>query len=94
MSINYIASASTPVDPPEGSNALNPTVVTPPVGMQAGDLVLMIAQARASSGTLSINTDGGQTWTSETQQNHTNRQIRLLVQIQWHMDCQSTRYLR
>jgi hypothetical protein len=45
--------------------------------MQAGDLVLMIAQRRASSGTLAISNAGGQSWTSETQQNQTNCRIRL-----------------
>jgi hypothetical protein len=77
MSIAYFASASTPVDSATATNTTNPTVVTPPGSMLAGDLVLMIAQARASSGTLSINNNGGQTWTSETQLNYTNRQIRL-----------------
>jgi hypothetical protein len=75
MSITYFGSASNPVD--NGSNNANPTAVAPPGGMQAGDLVLMIAQARASSGTLAISTTGGQSWTSETQQNQTNCRIRL-----------------
>jgi hypothetical protein len=45
--------------------------------MLAGDLVLMIGESRASSGTLSISETGGQTWTSETQVNQTNCRIRL-----------------
>jgi hypothetical protein len=69
ISISYIASASLPVDPPVGSNALNPTAVTPPGGLLAGDLVVMIGQARNTSGALSINTTGGQAWTPLTQQN-------------------------
>jgi hypothetical protein len=77
ISINYISSASTPIDPPEGSNALNPTAVTPPGSMLAGDLVLMMAEARATSGALSINNNGGQTWASATQQNGANVRIML-----------------
>jgi hypothetical protein len=75
MAITYFGSASTPAD--NGTNTANPTVVTPPGSMQAGDLVLMIAQARASSGTLAISQAGGQTWTSQTQQNQTLCRIRL-----------------
>ena len=75
MAITYFGSASTPAD--NGTNTANPTAVTPPGSMQAGDLVLMIAQARASSGTLAISNAGGQSWTSETQQNQTNCRIRL-----------------
>jgi hypothetical protein len=75
MAITYFGSASTPVD--NGTNTANPTVVTPPGSMQAGDLVLMIAQARATSGTLAISSTGGQSWTSQTQQNQSNCRIRL-----------------
>jgi hypothetical protein len=75
MAITYFGSASNPDD--NGKNNDNPTAVTPPVSMQAGDLVLMIAQARASSGTLAISNAGGQSWTSEAQQNQTNCRIRL-----------------
>jgi hypothetical protein len=75
MGITYFDSASNPGD--GGSNTANLTAVTPPGGMQAGDLVLMIAQARASSGTIAINRTGGQTWTSEPQYDGTNCQLRL-----------------
>jgi len=75
MGITYFGSASTPAD--NGTNTANPTAVTPPGSMRAGDLVLMIAQARASSRTLAISSTGGQAWTSETQQNRTNCRIRL-----------------
>jgi hypothetical protein len=75
MGITYFGSASTPAD--NGSNTANRTAVTPPGGMQAGDLVLMMAQARASSGTLAIFNAGGQSWTSENQQDQTNCRIRL-----------------
>ncbi|MGB7575203.1 MAG: hypothetical protein WBN53_15230 [Thermodesulfobacteriota bacterium] len=75
MSITYFGSASTPAD--GGTNTTNPTVVTPPGGMLAGDLVLMIAENRNSTATLAISNTGGQSWTSETQQNQTNCRIRL-----------------
>jgi len=75
MSIAYFNSASTPAD--GSSNTTNPTVVTPPTGMLAGDLVLMIGESRDSTSTLAISNAGGQSWTSETQQNQTNCRIRL-----------------
>jgi hypothetical protein len=75
MKIDYFASASTPAD--NGTNTANPTAVTPPVGMLAGDLVLMVAQSRDSTATIAISNTGGQSWTSETQQNQTNCRIRL-----------------
>jgi hypothetical protein len=73
--MTYFGSASTPVD--NGSNNANPTAVTPPGSMQAGDLVLMIGQARANAGALTISAPGGQSWTSETQQNQSNCRLRL-----------------
>ena len=76
MSITYFGSASTPTTD-NGTNTANPTAVTPPAGLLAGDLVLMIAQARASTGTLAISNAGGQTWTSETQVTQTNCRIAL-----------------
>ena len=75
MSITYFGSASTPAD--NGTNTANPTAVTPPGSMLAGDLVLMIAESRDSTATLAISNTGGQSWTSETQQNQTNCRIRL-----------------
>jgi hypothetical protein len=78
MSIAYFGSASTP--PNRASNTANPTAVTPPGGMQAGDLVLMTAASRTATGyteTLAISNAGGQTWTSEPQQNQNNCKIRL-----------------
>ncbi|MBL7739096.1 MAG: T9SS type A sorting domain-containing protein [Chitinophagaceae bacterium] len=52
--------------------------VTPPGGLQAGDLVVIYAHHRANSGTLSITTTGGQTWTSEAQHTlTTNQRIRI-----------------
>ena len=75
ISITYISSASTPAD--GGNNTTNPTVVIPPGSMQAGDLVLMIGLSRDSTATLAISNTGGQSWTSETQQNQTNCRLRL-----------------
>ncbi|OGP76552.1 MAG: hypothetical protein A2V86_05135 [Deltaproteobacteria bacterium RBG_16_49_23] len=75
MEITYFGSASTPAD--NGTNTANPTAVVPPGSMQAGDLVLMIAQARDSTATIAISSTGGQSWTSETQQNQANCRIRL-----------------
>jgi hypothetical protein len=65
----FFGVASTPAD--NGTNTADPTAVTPPGSMQSGDLVLMIAQARAASGTLQMSEAGGQTWTSLTQTNQT-----------------------
>jgi hypothetical protein len=75
MSITYFGSASTPAD--NGTNTTNPTAVTPPGSMLAGDLVLMIAQSRDSTAALAMSNLGGQVWTSEAQQNQTNCRIRL-----------------
>ncbi len=62
MAITLFGVASTPAD--NGSSATDPTVVTPPANMQAGDLVVMIGHRRAASGTLSISQAGGQSWTT------------------------------
>ncbi|NWF91290.1 MAG: hypothetical protein HXY46_00095 [Syntrophaceae bacterium] len=75
MSISYFASASTPID--GGFNTANPTAVTPPAGMQAGDLVLMIGLSRDNTATLAISNAGGQSWTSEAQQNGNTCRLRL-----------------
>jgi hypothetical protein len=75
MSIAYFGSASTPAD--NGSNNNDPTAVSPPGGMQAGDLVLMIGQQRTTGATLSIFQAGGQSWTAEAAQSQTNCTIRL-----------------
>ena len=75
MSISYFQSASTPAD--NGTNTANPTAVAPPAGMQAGDLVLMVAQQRGTGATLTISQAGGQSWTAEAAQSQTNCTIRL-----------------
>jgi len=75
MKIDYFASASTPAD--NGPNTANPTAVTPPGGMQVGDLVLMVGESRDTSATIAISSTGGQTWTSETQVNHPTANCRI-----------------
>jgi hypothetical protein len=75
MRIDYSGSASTPAD--NGTNTTDPTAVVPPVGMQAGDLVLMIAQQRGTGATLAISQAGGQSWTAEAAQSQINCTIRL-----------------
>jgi hypothetical protein len=78
MSIDYFGYANTPRD--NQTNTANPTAVTPPGGMQAGDLVLMTAASRTAdtyTETLAISNAGGQIWNSETQQNQNNCKIRL-----------------
>ena len=77
MSIAYFGSASTPADSATATNTADPTAVTPPGGMQAGDLVLMIAQQRGTGATLAISQAGGQSWTAEAAQSQTNCTIRL-----------------
>ena len=80
MSIDYFGYANTPRDNQTNTanpTAVDPTTLTPPGSMLAGDLVLMIAQSRDSTATLAISNTGGQTWTSETQVNQTNCRIRL-----------------
>jgi hypothetical protein len=76
MAITYFGSASTPTTD-DGTNTADPTVVTPPVAMRAGDLVLMIAQQRGTGATLAISQAGGQSWTAEAAQSQTNCTIRL-----------------
>lgn len=62
--ITYVGSASNPAD----NGTLDATVVavTPPGGMQPGDLVVLVANAREAAQALAISAAGGQTWTSET----------------------------
>lgn len=68
--ITYYGSASTPSD--NSSNNADPTAVTPPSSMQAGDLVIMIASNAEllSAPTLAISNAGGQSWTALTQRNN------------------------
>lgn len=62
--ISIVGSAS---NPPDNGTKAGPTVsVTPPSGMQVGDVALIIASYRASA-TLSVSNTGGQSWTALTQ---------------------------
>lgn len=62
--ISLVGSASNPAD--KGTLAGPTVAVTPPSGMQNGDVALIIATYRASA-TLSVSNTGGQTWTALTQ---------------------------
>src|SRR3990172_4257753 len=75
MAIIYYNSSSIPAD--NGANTSDPTVITPPSGMQTGDLVIMQGRARATSGTLAISEAGGQTWNSTIQRNQSNCRTRV-----------------
>lgn len=74
MAVTFFGVGQTPTD--NGTNTTNPTVVSPPASMQAGDLVVMVGIRRAASGTPSISQAGGQTWTSLTVQNANTLAIR------------------
>lgn len=69
MAITLFGSASTPTD--NGTNTTDPTVVTPPLNMLAGDLVMLIASARNASATIAISQQGGQSWNSFATSNGT-----------------------
>jgi len=79
-SATYFYSASTPADGTgTGTGTADPTAVTPPTGMQAGDLVFLIADARVASLTQAISQAGGQTWTSHAQQSATTKSVRVFT---------------
>ena len=61
--ITYVGSASNPAD--NGSFDATVVAVIPPGGMQAGDLVVLVANARETNQNLVISNAGGQTWTTE-----------------------------
>jgi hypothetical protein len=71
----YYGSASTPAD--NGTGTADPTDVTPPTGMVAGDLVCMVGVQRATGAALAISNNGGQSWTSEAAIGITNCTVRL-----------------
>ncbi|MCX8118574.1 MAG: hypothetical protein N3G78_11650 [Desulfobacterota bacterium] len=73
--ITYFGSASNPPD--NGPNTSNPTEVTPPGNMRAGDLVLMIGASRDTSASIAMSNLGGQSWTSEDQVNHPTANCRI-----------------
>jgi hypothetical protein len=75
MAISLFGVATNPSD--NGSNLSDPTAITPPGSMVSGQLVVVFAVSRATSGTLSVSNAGGQTWTSLTQANQTTCRRRI-----------------
>lgn len=75
MAITLFGTASTPSD--NGTNTTNPTVVTPPGSMVAGQLVYLIACGANTSGDVTLDgNQGGQSWTALTQRNTTRHRVR------------------
>lgn len=62
--ITVVGSASSPAD--NGTQAGPTRTVTPPAGLVAGDLVIIVAAYRGNA-ILNISNTGGQTWTALTQ---------------------------
>jgi hypothetical protein len=75
VSITLHGIGTTPTD--NGTNTADPTVVTPPASMQAGDLCVLIGDRRASTGTLTMSETGGQTWTALTQNSANTQRLRI-----------------
>lgn len=77
MAITLFGTASTPAD--NGTNTTNPTVVTPPGSMTAGQLVYIVACGANTSGTVYApgayagTSAGGQTWTAGAAQRNASR---------------------
>jgi hypothetical protein len=69
---SYYNSAANPADSASATNTADPTAVTPPTGMTAGDLVVMVGHQRATGATLAVSAAGGQTWNSLTAIGTTN----------------------
>lgn len=57
----FVGDASNPGDPGSQTGP-GPLAITPPGGLNAGDLVIIFGQYRTSSRTISIDEDGGQSW--------------------------------
>ena len=70
--ITYVASASNPAD--NSSLGTSPVAVAPPGGMVAGDLVILVANARVNNVTMGMSATGGQAWTAQTNINTTGSQ--------------------
>jgi PQQ-dependent dehydrogenase (s-GDH family) len=72
FSQSYVGTASNVTD---GGNVVGPTAaLTPPASMQAGDLVIVYAQHRATGATLTMSTNTGQIWSTVTSVNNANNQ--------------------
>jgi hypothetical protein len=65
MAATHFGTASTPAS--TGSNGTSPATVTPPGSMLDGDLVVCFCLAQSTTGTMSVSTTGGQTWSNLTQ---------------------------
>jgi len=65
MPIEIVASASNPAD--NGTRGGPTASITPPSGLQIGDVIILIVNYRSSSGNISILNTGGQTWTTLSQ---------------------------
>lgn len=63
MAITLFGAASTPTDGAAATNTTDPTVLTPPSSMVAGQLVIVYGSKRVASGAISMSNAGGQTWT-------------------------------
>lgn len=81
--ITYFGVASNPADNANPNTQNNGVyVVTPPASMQAGDLCVMVTQARTTNEALQVMIPAGgdgQTWTSETVQSGTT----ISTQLHW-----------
>ncbi len=75
----YFNSATNPADGLATTNTADPTAVTPPTGMLAGDLVCMIGNARVANLTPTVSQASGQTWTSHAAISTTTRSARLFT---------------
>lgn len=67
----------TPEDNVGAFNTADPTAAIRWLKYAPGDLIVLVAQRRAASATLTISETGGQTWTSETAISATNQTARV-----------------
>ena len=68
----FVGLSSAPADNAAQAGPNSPAL-TPPVGMQAGDLVIIYGQYRATGATFSMNQAGGQTWNTIAANNASNQ---------------------
>jgi hypothetical protein len=75
MAITFFNFASSPAD--NGSQDDSADIsVTPPASMVAGDFFWMLGLQRNATQTLTLDVDGGQTWTQEAMHSQTTRSFR------------------
>ena len=71
----FFGTSSLPVD---NASAIGPTVtITPPASMLAGDLAIIYAQYRNTTGTLTIGATGGQSWNAMATYTGSTQNIRI-----------------